>query len=352
MKYLFLYFIFIINIQSQDVDLESLKLNLQEEQYYYLMATASYNDFLEPRQGKVFLQLEILYGKDFCAMDIIYSYEQNVKYFPKDKSDYEGIDYHPNGSLIIWRPQRKYELSNNKRNEALKLVTNYKVSPEGNIKFNKQRHAKYIFPIGGKRNVYIASQLFLALGKDLPSKSILGPETNNRFPAKFSGFDGSWKLEISDNLVRTASFSTTDKNIDFNALFKNSGIMKAENLTLAQNGFYSIGDYMIKFDLQELEFTKDINFKGLYKRVLAQMDKNLPDNLSTILDYREKDPYKMWTHPGENKKKVTAPADNTPKIIKSKTSKNKYLMPLVWAIVLGCLSSIIIWGIGKYKKAD
>lgn len=269
-------------------------------EYYYIVATLTEDHPIEKRQGKKITEIEMIAGKGIIAIATKIHYSKSLAYFPEKKSSYLSYDYAPNGDLIIWRVPEMYYIFDDKRNEALQFQKLTMVSPDDKRESSRTRYCKYIYHLGSSHNTYIHDQLLLALGRNLTYH--LKEKIRDGF---YKDEFGTWEVTLNEDksLINSAEFRSANKR-SFK-IIKNKGVLRSGDFTIAENGYLSFSGSIRSYTAHALDVVNDLNYKGLYDKVINAIDKKRLPQLIDVHDYRETDPAKVWTTFDINKLKKT-----------------------------------------------
>jgi hypothetical protein len=266
-------------------------------------------------QGQHLSSCDVVWTRNWVAMKIADTYEQNPVFRPPGTTGYQPLDYDAQGNLNLWRPIARYVLSTRDTNETYDVSAMYTLGPDGRAVATNTYTKVSRFPVGDRNNLYIFDQFRMATGwgfgslltritATTPAPSHTGCNLIEAVGSYGKGLSGKWVIicEAGDDpLIREAQF-LVDGSGEPLVSVSDSGVLTAPGLRIALSGSFRSGRYESNFQVLNAESldASSINRDPLFKEISARLAAQLPAESET-LDFRGKKPERVFKEPGVNK---------------------------------------------------
>ena len=264
--------------------------------------TTKNHQFNDPNQGMKIMHCQATKKDDEFALKVENQYEHDPVYGVVGTYNYGPYDY--NGkNLIVWRTMAEYILSTPQRNDVLKELKFYLVSPGGKVIQTGDNVKLERWKIGDSSStMYLYIHFKRACGRGLSSDigNVESTEilTDGKVKCISSGSrgpgipSGKWEITLdpdSDYLARKAVFFKGDEFVGDEHKGKpivqvvSSGLIEKDGLTFAKSGVLNYSD-LFEFSAEVKSISKVFLINWLYRKVVGKVE-DLPSGAS-IYDMR------------------------------------------------------------------
>jgi len=259
----------------------------------------------DPSQGIVVMDCNAIRTPDGSfAMKAVYSYEKEIPVFVSPESHrYEPVDYDKDGNLIVWRTLESYFLSSPSRNELLREVKSFFVSPDGKLTDKGGSNTiLHRYSVGSTATTFRLTQFELATGigfsKYLSTPKAVKPLSSGLIELTAVGSMGqgkgegnNWKLTVEPNtdyLVRKAVFTHAGTNRDL-IVVTSSGAVANDGLVVAKYGTLNYASPSLELNVEVRSISRVTGANNLFEQNLSRLDSPLPTG-ARIYDLRGEEP--------------------------------------------------------------